>query len=56
MKISDTTTRTLTIVLEGREIADIQTICRGYLGTRPFNSSTSATGTAQNILESLEVD
>jgi hypothetical protein len=55
MKISDTTTRTLTIVLEGREIADIQTICRGYLGTRPFNSSRCG-GTAQNILESLEVD
>jgi hypothetical protein len=55
MKISDTTTRTVTIVLEGAEIADIETIVRGYLRELE-RVSASATGTAKNILKSLEVD
>jgi hypothetical protein len=55
MKISDTTTRTVTIVLEGREIADIQTICRAYL--RASNEWTVDAGrAAKAILKSLEVD
>jgi hypothetical protein len=56
MKISDTTTRTVTIVLEGREIADIETIVRGYLTLPSGSKVTSACATAKNILEALEVD
>jgi hypothetical protein len=55
MRISDTTTRTVTIALEGAEIADIETICRGYLVDH-LHANTSASGTAKNILKSLEVD
>jgi hypothetical protein len=55
MRISDTTSRTVTIVLEGAEIADIETIVRGYL-EEFAHLDTSATGTAKNILKSLEVD
>jgi hypothetical protein len=55
MKISDTTTRTVTIVLEGAEISDIETICRGFVA-EVGELGTSATGTAKNILKSLEVD
>jgi hypothetical protein len=55
MKISDTTTPAVTIVLEGTEIDDIQTICRDYL--RDFGGfDRAATGLAQNIMKSLEVD
>jgi hypothetical protein len=56
MKISDTTARTVTIVLEGTEIADIQTICRNYLATAIVVADPAPKGTAQNILKSLEVD
>jgi hypothetical protein len=55
MRISDTTTRTVTIVLEGAEIANIETICRGFVAA-VGGLGTSATGTAKNILEALEVD
>ena len=57
MNISDTTTRTVTIALEGAEIADIETIVRGYLVAFEWDSyDPAARGTAQNILRSLEVD
>jgi hypothetical protein len=57
MRISDTTTRTVTIALEGAEIADIETIVRGYLAANPRNGAGVAPiGTAKNILKSLEVD
>jgi hypothetical protein len=57
MKISDTTTRTVTIALEGAEIADIETICRGYIESgKTYSVSASAKGTAKNILKSLEVN
>jgi hypothetical protein len=55
MKISDTTTRTVTIVLEGAEIAAIEAICRGFVA-EVGELGASATGTAKNILEALEVD
>jgi hypothetical protein len=55
MKISDTTTRTLTIVLQGAEIDDIHTICHDYL-LEYCNADMAATGLAQNIMKSLEVD
>jgi hypothetical protein len=55
MIISDTTTRIVTIVLEGAEIANIETIVRGYL--RASNEWTVDAGrAAKAILESLEVD
>jgi hypothetical protein len=53
MRISDTTTRTVTIVLEGAEIADIETIARDYLAA--YCDDASAEGTARDILKSLEV-
>jgi hypothetical protein len=57
MKISDTTTRTVTIVLEGAEIADIETIVRGYLAAFEWQSyDPRGKGVAENILKSLEVD
>jgi hypothetical protein len=57
MRISDTTTRTVTIVLEGAEIADIKAICRGFIESgMTYSISASAVGTAKNILKSLEVD
>jgi hypothetical protein len=57
MKISDTTTRTVTIALEGAEIADIKAICRGFIESgMTYSISASAVGTAKNILKSLEVD
>jgi hypothetical protein len=57
MRISDTTTRTVTIALEGAEIADIETICRDYIESgMTYSVSASAKGTAKNILKSLEVD
>jgi hypothetical protein len=57
MKISDTTTRTVTIALEGAEIADIETIARGFIESGSlFSLAASAAGTAKNILKSLEVD
>jgi hypothetical protein len=55
MKISDTTTRTVTIVLEGAEIANIETIVRGYL--RGSNEWTVDAGRAANtILEAITGD
>jgi hypothetical protein len=56
MRISDTTTRTVTIALEGAEIADIETIVEGYLTLPSGSKVTSAVGTAKNILKSLEVN
>jgi hypothetical protein len=56
MRISDTTTRTVTIVLEGAEIADIETIVRGYLVAYPGHVGSDIRGTAGHILHSLEVD
>jgi hypothetical protein len=49
MKISDTTTPAVTIVLEGTEIDDIQTICGGYLAAYR-NSDGPDIGLAENIL------
>jgi hypothetical protein len=55
MKISDTTTPAVTIVLEGTEIADIQTICRDH--HHYFADCDRAVAElAQNIMKSLEVD
>jgi hypothetical protein len=56
MRISDTTTRTVTIVLEGAEIADIETIVRGYLAAYPDHVGSRIRATARDILKSLEVD
>jgi hypothetical protein len=57
MRISDTTSRTVTIVLEGAEIADIETIVRGYLHAYDGDpADLPASGTADAILKSLEVD
>jgi CheY-specific phosphatase CheX len=55
MIISDTTTRIVTIVLEGAEISDIETICRGFVA-EVGELGTSATGTAKNILEAITGD
>ena len=55
MRISDTTTRTVTIVLEDAEIANIETIVRGYL--RAQNEWTVDAGrTANTILEAITGD
>jgi hypothetical protein len=56
MRISDTTTRTVTIVLEGAEIADIETIVRGYLTAYSCRVGSTIGATAGDILEALEVD
>jgi hypothetical protein len=40
-------------VLEGAEIADIETMCRRYLGR---GVTCRARNTAENILKSLEVN
>jgi hypothetical protein len=55
MKISDTTTRTLTIVLEGREIGQMSEIVRGYLNNYDYDRCQT-TAVAQKIMKSLEVD
>jgi hypothetical protein len=55
MKISDTTTRTLTIALENAEIDDIETVCQGYLAAYR-NSDGPDVVLAEKILKSLEVD
>jgi hypothetical protein len=55
MKISDTTTRTVTIVLEGDEIDNIETIVRGYL--RASSEWTVDAGrAARAILEAITGD
>jgi hypothetical protein len=54
VKISDSSKRTVTIVLEDAEIADIETMCRRYLNTADTNHHTR--NTAENILEALEVN
>jgi hypothetical protein len=56
MKISDTSKRTLTIVLENAEIEEIQAICRGYMVAYPGHVGSGARGIAGYILKSLEVD
>jgi hypothetical protein len=57
MNISANTTRTVTITLEGKEIEDIETICRDYLAAccdAACCDDDSAENTAKNILKSLE--
>jgi hypothetical protein len=55
MRISDTTTRIVTIVLEGAEIDDIETIVRGYLRASS-EWAVDAGRAAKAILEAITDD
>jgi hypothetical protein len=53
MSNTDETTRTVTIVLSGQEIEDMETMCRRYLGR---GVTCRARNTAENILEAITGD